>query len=417
MGREIFRSYLPTPNLIQDGASLPTTPIQLSDGDWEGLRRLLESIRQVVNGTGGTITGKTFQTAVEPDQRVKISTASGIQIFNAKNQITATFDGDELTILGGTITGATFQTALSPNQRVEITTANGIRIYDNTNTLTAQFNGTTLTLIGGTITGGTITGSTIKTAVSPNARTEITTADGVRIYDSTNALVAQLASANAGGVSGSFLFASKASITTELRTNSIVSGSGAGNPITIDSLTGATLGGQADIKIDGSAAQGKVKFETQGVTRVTIDNTGLVINSGVVTGNLTGNVTGNVTGNLTGDSTGTHNGAVAGSGSIRGSFVEASSYLQSDTGDVYLGPSASSIYSMIKTNGGTTIKARKADNSGYASFEAGDITSSGLVSCSTITAGSTAFGGITGTFNPTLATSVTFVDGILFAFS
>jgi len=144
MSRLIRRDYLATPELLKDGATLP--PVPTTPDDWIGLQRLLIDLRKNVTGSGGTITGRTFRTAVEPDKRVQITTADGIQIFDENNNLVAQLDGDSLTILGGTITGATFQTAASPAQRVEITTANGIRIYDGTNTLTAQFNGADILL-------------------------------------------------------------------------------------------------------------------------------------------------------------------------------------------------------------------------------------------------------------------------------
>src|SRR6188768_357926 len=135
MAREIKRSYLPTPELIKDGVRVPTVPVNLADGDWNGLNRLLDSMRKAIIAPQGTITGRTFRTAVEPDKRVEIDTAHGIRIFDEDNNLTATFDGDELTLLGGTIVGATFKTANSPDARIEIDSANGLRVYDATNTL------------------------------------------------------------------------------------------------------------------------------------------------------------------------------------------------------------------------------------------------------------------------------------------
>lgn len=51
--REIKRGYVKTPQLVQTGVQLPPVPLNLADGDWEGLRRLLEAIRQAVNGQDG----------------------------------------------------------------------------------------------------------------------------------------------------------------------------------------------------------------------------------------------------------------------------------------------------------------------------------------------------------------------------
>ncbi len=48
---EIPRTYLPTPQLLNTGDSLPTVPT--NPNDWDGMRRLLEAIRQSLGGTSG----------------------------------------------------------------------------------------------------------------------------------------------------------------------------------------------------------------------------------------------------------------------------------------------------------------------------------------------------------------------------
>lgn len=148
MGREIRRNYLATPDLIQDGAQLAAVPVQKDD--WIGLQRLLIDLRQVANDTRGTITKQTYRTAVEPDKRVQISTANGIQIYDASNNLIAQFSGDGITITGSALVSANltgaFKTASSPAARVENDSVQGIRIYNSSNVLVGQFD------LSGTIT-------------------------------------------------------------------------------------------------------------------------------------------------------------------------------------------------------------------------------------------------------------------------
>jgi hypothetical protein len=46
---EVPRTYIPVPQLLNTGDSLPTVPTSLND--WDGMRRLLEAIRQSLGGT------------------------------------------------------------------------------------------------------------------------------------------------------------------------------------------------------------------------------------------------------------------------------------------------------------------------------------------------------------------------------
>lgn len=204
--------------------------------------------------------------------------ANTLSVISANLGVITAGSIDAVTITGGTITGTTFKTASGTGERVEIDSTNGIRIYNSSNTLVAQFKGSALTLAGGSITGGTIVGTSIKTDVSPNARLELDSTNGLRVYNSANALVAQLTQTL---VSGSYFNSTIAAI-TDLRTNDI-NASNAGGPISIDAGTGATFGGSAEIIIDGSAAVGKHQFKADGTTRVTINPSGLTINSGALT--------------------------------------------------------------------------------------------------------------------------------------
>lgn len=49
--RDLRRTYIKTPQLVQTGTHLPPTPLDAND--WDGLRRLLDAIREAVNGTDG----------------------------------------------------------------------------------------------------------------------------------------------------------------------------------------------------------------------------------------------------------------------------------------------------------------------------------------------------------------------------
>jgi hypothetical protein len=183
-------------------------------------------------------------------------------------------------------------------------------ISANLGTVTA---GTMTSII---INGGTITGSTFQTATGTGARIDITTVNGIRVYDASNTVVAQLLQT---GISGSYFVATVAAVTTEFRTNSIVSGNGSGAAMSIFTNVGG-LGGSAEVALDGSGAAGTVKLKTDGTTRLTVTTGTTTLNSGgftITSGSLllsSGNVTltsGNVTitsGTLT----------VGGTGSVTG---------------------------------------------------------------------------------------------------
>lgn len=233
MAREIKRDYQATPELLKDGIQLPPVPTQ--PDDWIATQRLLTALRNGVTGSGGTITERTYRTAVSPDGRV------------------------------------------------EIDTDHGIRIYDDNNVLIAQFDGSALT-----ITGGTITGGTIQTALSPNARLELTTANGLRVFNSTNTVVAQLVQTLTGG---SYFTVTEATVSSNLRTNSIISAAGSGTAISIATGVGATFGGSAEVLPDGSGVLGKVTLLSDGTARVTVTSSAVTIAPPIVGSNTTDSTT------------------------------------------------------------------------------------------------------------------------------
>lgn len=73
--RDLRRTYVKTPQLVQTGTHLPPVPVDLKE-DQDGLRRLLEAIRQAVNGTdglSGTFTVGTSQMVFLAGKLISIS--------------------------------------------------------------------------------------------------------------------------------------------------------------------------------------------------------------------------------------------------------------------------------------------------------------------------------------------------------
>lgn len=69
---EIPRTYLPTPQLLNTGDSLPTVPT--NPNDWDGMRRLLEAIRQSL---GGSSTAQNTTSAPQVTNFVATTKAGG----------------------------------------------------------------------------------------------------------------------------------------------------------------------------------------------------------------------------------------------------------------------------------------------------------------------------------------------------
>ncbi len=163
----------------------------------------------IVLPTGGFI--RSGQTAYDTGTGFYLGKDSGTPKFSIGNSAGSklAWDGTTLSITGNIsasdILGSTLRTAASPAQRVEIDSANGIRIYDSSNVLVGQFNGSTLTLAGPVITasdisGGTITGTTFMTAGSGNNRVTIDSTNGLQLIDSGNTTRLQLNSSVYAGL-------------------------------------------------------------------------------------------------------------------------------------------------------------------------------------------------------------------------
>lgn len=63
----------------------------------------------------------------------------------------------------------------------------------------------------------------------------------------------------------------------------------------------------------------------------------------------------------------------SGYASINGDSLSMETHLQTKNGVVYLGPAASSSYSMVKTNGALIVKFRRADDGAYVDVECADL--------------------------------------------
>lgn len=91
-------------------------------------------------------------------------------------------------IAAGSLTAATTITAGASNNKIVISGAAtpGVGIFGYNGSATPYLS---ITTAGFTLIGGSITGSTIRTAASPNARAEMTTAHDLDFYDSSNVLM------------------------------------------------------------------------------------------------------------------------------------------------------------------------------------------------------------------------------------
>jgi len=173
------------------------------------------------------------------------------------------------------------------------------------------------------------------------------------------------------------------------------------NALTADLATGLST---AICKDGQTATSARIPF-AQGIsstlaTDATSTTTGSIITAGGISCvkalwvgglvNITGAVTLLSTLNVTGDINSTTGGIIA------------TTALQTKGGIVYLGPTAAATECMFKTDGAIIIKARLADDSGYATFDAGDYK----------------VGGVAGVdFGPAHPASITIVKGIVTACS
>lgn len=422
MAREINRDYIPTPELIKDGLKIAPIPV-LSD-DWIGLRRLLTDLRKVATDPNGTITGRRFRTAVEPDQRIEIDTPNGIRIYNSDNELTAQFNGDELTILGGTIIGATFKTANSPNERIEIDSVNGIRVYNSSNVLVGQIDesaiffshvttddiesnaATVLTIDGrGGIAfnqNGTSTASLTTTGLLMNslriAFNTFTSADAAIFSSGTTILIGK-----ADGSGFSDLEARNLIATSHLTAEGVTS-------------TGATGTGKLVFDNTPTLIAPLLGTPTSGtLTNCTIPVGGVSgLGSGVATFLATPSST-NLAAAVTGE---TGSGALVFAtsptlvapviGSATGTDLALSGTLSLNPMGIAIFGNPATSGARIENTAADTLTVENHNNSGLGNLVCGTITPSLL---------NYFFGGITGSFNPATATSVTFSDGILMAFS